>query len=40
MTILKNILLSLAVIPVTISTSFAQSGDDMKSQTAMQAQTI
>ncbi len=40
MTILKNILLSLAIAPLAISTSFAQSGNDMKSQSAMQAQII
>jgi len=40
MTILKNILLSLAVIPVTISMSFAQSENNIKSQSMMQAQII
>jgi len=38
MTVLKGILLSLAIAPLAISTSFAQSGNDMQSQTVMQAQ--
>lgn len=40
MTILKNFLLSLAIIPLATSTSFAQSENNIKSQSMMQAQII
>ncbi len=40
MTILKNVLLGLAVIPVAISMSFAQSENNMISQSMMQTQIV
>lgn len=40
MSILKHVLLSLAIAPLAVSMSFAQSANDMKSQSVMQAQII